>query len=376
MSKRIALGEYIEKSKIVHGDKYDYSLTHLDFKNCKDKVKIICPIHGIFKQSFSKHIYRRFGCPNCSPNKRKNTKQFVEDAKKIHGDSYDYSLVEYVNAKTKVKIICPKHGTFLQIPNSHLSGNGCRFCRGEKLSEKERIPQDKIINCLKKIHPEYDYSKVNYINAKTKIIVICPEHGEFKMIAGKLRNGQGCPKCGIIKVANVSRKTTEEFIRDAKKVHGNRYDYSLAEYKSKNTKVKIICPKHGMFEQSACAHIKGQNCPRCNLSHGEEKILRWLNNNGYIINKDYFTQKKFKELGKRSYDFYIPSKNLLIEYNGKQHYMISLYNGSLKKLKEQRHSDWIKRKFAKDKGINLLTIKYTDFNNLENILENKIGTLK
>ena len=150
----------------------------------------------------------------------------------------------------------------------------------------------------------------------------------------------------------------------------------MVEYKNNKTKVKIICPKHGIFEQTPECHINyAQNCPRCNNSRGEETVSKWLDNNGYVINKDYFREYKFKELGQKRYDFYIPSKNFLIEYNGKQHYMVCLYNDSEQKLKEQRHSDWIKRKFAKDKGIELLTILYTEFDNIETILENKIGSL-
>lgn len=140
--------------------------------------------------------------------------------------------------------------------------------------------------------------------------------------------------------------------------------------------VKIICPKHGVFEQIAGNHISGQNCPYCNISHGEEKIMTWLDNHDYILNKDYFREYIFKELGKKRFDFYIPSKNLLIEYNGKQHYTRCSFNDSPEKLKHQQQSDYIKRKFAEDKGIKLLTIKYTEFDDVEQILENKIGTLK
>lgn len=310
-------------------------------------------------------------------SKQRTTEEFIEEANKVHNSKYDYSMVDYKKAKVKVKIICPIHGIFEQIPNSHLGGSGCPICGDERTASSKRMSQKEFINRVKGIYPQYDYSKVNYINARTKISLICPEHGEFQIspnfIFSKIRP---CPKCSKMEVHKILiKKTTEQFIRDARKIHGDKYDYSLVDYNGTHEKVKIICPIHGVFEQVAKAHLKGNNCPRCHISHGEERILMWLNNHGYVVNQDYITQKHFKELGRRSYDFYIPSKNLLIEYNGKQHYQLSLYNYSPRKLKLQRHSDWLKRKFARDNRIELLTIPYTEFDNIESILENKIGTL-
>lgn len=304
------------------------------------------------------------------------TNDFIKKARKIHDDKYDYSQTEYKNTHTNVKIICPIHGVFLQTPHTHLQGRGCSKCGFEKTREKRTMSQNDFINRAKTIFPQYDYSKVDYNNARTKVLITCPEHGEFKITPNDLINGShGCPVCGISKRAKSRSKTTKQFVKDAYKIHRNKYDYSLVDYKNERDKVKIICPIHGIFEQSPLYHLSGCGCPNCNSSHGEESIINWLNNNDYIENKDYFREYRFKELRLKRYDFYIPSKNLLIEYNGKQHYTINSYNNSQEKLKEQRHSDWIKRKFAKDKGIELLTIPYTEFDNIETILENKIGSL-
>lgn len=377
--RKLSKEEFIKRAKEIHGNKFDYSL--VNYINNRTKVKIICSVHGIFEQTPAHHICHKNGCPKCryinnSKTLRKTTQSFIEKAKKIHPE-YDYSKVEYVTARTKVKIICPKHGTFLMRPNNLLGGQGCPRCGTERMANNQTLSQEEFINRVRKIHPEYDYSKVNYVGYKTKISVICREHGEFKISPqDMLQDNCGCKKCGILKRIKIQTKTLEQFIKDARNIHGNKYDYSLVEYKNNKTKVKIICPKHGIFEQTPECHINyAQNCPRCNNSRGEETVSKWLDNNGYVINKDYFREYKFKELGQKRYDFYIPSKNFLIEYNGKQHYMVCLYNDSEQKLKEQRHSDWIKRKFAKDKGIELLTILYTEFDNIETILENKIGSL-
>lgn len=177
-----------------------------------------------------------------------------------------------------------------------------------------------------------------------------------------------CKRCAMENLAQSLTKTKEQFVEEAKKIHGNKYDYSLVEYKNTKAKVKIICPIHGVFEQIAQEHLKGANCPNCNISHGEEKIMIWLDTHNYILNKHYFREYMFKELGKKRFDFYIPSKNLLIEYNGKQHYTCCSFNDSPEKLKHQQQSDNIKIKFAKDNGIKLLTIKYTDFDKISDIL--------
>lgn len=368
--------QFISEAKKIHGNKFDYTLTN--YINNRTAIKIICPIHGLFEQMPNVHIKAKSGCPKCrydysSKSLRKTTKSFIEKAMKIHPE-YDYSQVEYITAKTKVKIICHKHGIFLMKPNHLLGGQGCPKCGTERMANNQRISHEEFINQVKKIYPQYDYSKSKYIDSKTKVSVICPEHGEFKISPGDIFHGNcGCPKCGILRRVKAQTKTTEQFIKEARKIHGDRYDYSLVEYTNNKTKVKIICPIHGLFEQSPQSHLKdGQNCPRCSISQGEEKIMIWLNNHKYSINQDYITQKRFKELGGLSYDFYIPSKNLLIEFNGIQHYKICKYSDSLKKLKEQRHRDWIKRKFAKDKGIRLLTIKYTDFDKIPEILSKEL----
>ena len=121
------------------------------------------------------------------------TEQFIEKAKQIHGNKYDYSKVEYVNNHTKVCIICPEHGEFWQTPNSHLNGNGCSSCKGlKKLTTKEFIERAKQVHGNK-----YDYSKTIYVNKRTKVCIICPIHGEFYQTPhNHVYQKQGCPECG------------------------------------------------------------------------------------------------------------------------------------------------------------------------------------
>jgi hypothetical protein len=305
--------------------------------------------------------------------RRKTLKEFIEKAKSIHPE-YDYSLVkEYKNNFTKVKIICPKHGIFEQDPHSHVDGKqGCPKCKYEKFSKDKCKPAELFLKEAKAVHPEYDYSLVDSKNARTKIKLICQKHGEFEIFPFNLLSGKGCNKCAHEFVANCQRKSLEEFISEARKVHGNRYDYSKSEYIGMNNKIEIICSVHGSFFQIANDHLRGKNCPYCKLWKGEEAVADWLDKHDFVLNESYFRQYKFKGLGNKSYDFYVPSRNVLIEYNGEQHYKPMGHLNGYEKLKRQRHSDWIKRKFARDKGLKLVAISYKDFEKISDILEREL----
>lgn len=180
---------FLNKSKIIHNNKYDYSL--VEYKNSRTKVKIICPEHGVFEQKVDSHI-RGFGCIKCSGKYQPTTLEFIKTSNEIHNDKYDYSLVKYVNSKTKVKIICPFHGEFEQLSRSHLEGKGCSLCslESKKLTQNEFIKKAKYIHC-----DFYDYSLVKYIDSNTKVKIICPSHGEFEQRASNHLNSQGCITC-------------------------------------------------------------------------------------------------------------------------------------------------------------------------------------
>lgn len=188
---------FIFKSKKIHDNKYDYS--KVEYKDCKTKVCIICPEHGEFFVTPDKHINRKQGCNKCTIERikllnRNTTEEFIEKAKKIHGDKYDYSKVEYVNNKTKVCIICPIHGEFWQTPNNHYK-YGCHKCIGMNKTNSE------FINDAKLVHGDrYDYSKVEYKDSRTKVCIICPKHGEFWQTPKDHLKGNGCPKCNNSKL--------------------------------------------------------------------------------------------------------------------------------------------------------------------------------
>jgi hypothetical protein len=251
MTVRLTTRDFITKATSQHGDKYDYSL--VDYVNSQTKVKIICADHGQFEQN-PKHHSRGRGCYKCCGGVNLGAETFIKRATEKHGGRYDYSLVDYVTNKTKVKIICHQHGVFEQIPNSHLNGNGCPECGGSaKLNSKTFIKK-----ATEKHGNRYDYSLVEYVNIKTKVKIICAGHGVFEQIPNDHLQGVGCPACG-----GRPKIDNEVFIKNATSEHGDKFDYSLVEYVTNKTKVKIICPEHGVFEQTPSSHLVGQGCPGC-----------------------------------------------------------------------------------------------------------------
>ena len=332
--------EWIASAHEVHNGKYDYS--KVKYINAFTKVCIKCPEHGEFWQN-PKHHLSGCGCPKCCGVYVPTTEEWIASAHEVHNGKYDYSKVKYINAFTKVCIICPEHGEFEQIPNNHLQGQGCPKCCGVYVPTTEEW-----IASARKVHGDkYDYSKAEYVNSKTKVCIICPKHGhgEFWQNPKHHLSGCGCPKC-----CGVYVPTTEEWIASARKVHGDKYDYSKAEYVNSKTKVCIICPKHGEFEQTPNKHTKGHGCPKCNLSHLELSVMNYLDEAG--ITYDY--QKHFDWLWKQSLDFYLPDYNVGVECQGEQHFFPVEHFGGDEGFKKILERD--KRKFKKcqKNGIKIL----------------------
>lgn len=198
MGKKLTTQEFIEKATQVHGDKYDYS--KVEYINSKEKVCIICPKHGEFWQLPTVHL-QGCGCQKCgveNANKKQtlSIEKFIEKAKRVHGDTYDYSKVEYANNRTKVCIICPKHGEFWQTPDCHLSGKGRRQCGYEAVSTKRGLPFEIFEKRANEIHDnKYIYVNNTYKNCSCKTKIICPIHGDFWQTPDHHLQGNGCPFC-------------------------------------------------------------------------------------------------------------------------------------------------------------------------------------
>lgn len=224
--------------------------------------------------------------------------KYIEKAIKIHGNKYDYSKSNAHSCKDKAVFICPIHGEFEQTWDNHVNGgSGCPKCaKCHKYTNEEWIEE-----ASKKHNGKYDYSKTNYVKARDKVIVIChekdefgEEHGEFEIRAGNHIAGIGCPKC-----AKKYRPTTDEWIKKARNVHGDKYLYDKVSYNGSDKKVLITCPIHGDFWQEAASHLSGVGCPKCKggveLST-EEYIdkLRQVHGNKYDYSKVNYVNAKTK----------------------------------------------------------------------------------
>jgi len=359
--KRLNNDIFMEKSMKIHGDKYDYSL--VQYNNYNIKVKIICKKHGIFEQTPQKHLIGR-GCQKCGGSLKLNFEDFVSKSRQIHGGKFDYTYSNYIDYNTKIKIKCNVCGFIIeQTPQSHLK-NDCPSCN----KNKKYTTEEYISLCKERHNNKYNYDLVNYINAKNKVRIICPEHGEFKQISYVHLMGCGCPIC-----SNKKHLTTKEFIEKSNKKHNNKYNYKYTEYIRNNSKVKIICKTHGEFEQIPILHLNGSGCPHCCESKGEKKILNLLKQ--YKIK--FLRQYKFEDCKDKRmlpFDFYLPEHNCCIEYDGIQHFKPIEYFGGVKSFEILKKHDQIKDNYCKLNNINLIRIPYFE-QNIENIFRCRIETL-
>ena len=288
--------------------------------------------------------------------KKKTTKEFIEDAKRIHGDKYDYSNVKYVNSNTKVCICCKKHGVFTQLPSNHLKGQGCTECKNEALRMAKSKSKEDFIKEATLIHNnKYDYSNVVYINNNTKISILCPKHGEFWQEPRSHLNGCGCSECSKNK-----KLTKERFSKLGNLIHNNKYDYSKVNYVNANSIVCIICPEHGEFWQTPHNHThskKPQGCPLCKTSKMERELRNYFNLKNIVFEE----QKKFKWLGRQSLDFYLPKQNVAIECQGIQHFKENEHFDGKNGLYERITLDKLKRNLCKDNNVKLLYYANYDY---------------
>lgn len=234
MFKQLTQDEVIRKFIQKHGNKYDYS--KVIYLGTHIKVCIICPIHGEFWQTPANHLSGQ-NCVECRNKKNSllnlfTLEQFIEKARAVHGDKYDYSLSIYSGKRNLIKIICPEHGEFLQLAGNHLKGRGCPTCH----FDNKKLTKEQFINRANKIHNNfYDYSLVVYKGCFDKIIIICPIHGQFEQVANYHLCGNGCKKCkssnGEKIIAKILEKNNINYKREYKLPNYNfKYDFYLPDY--------------------------------------------------------------------------------------------------------------------------------------------------
>lgn len=408
--QRKTKSEFVKDSKLYHGNYYDYSL--VKFQNIHQYVKIICPTHGIFKQKPSKH-QKGQGCKKCNKGEVWTTEDFIEKASKVHKNKFNYSKVKYISTDTKIKIVCKKcKNIFKQRPSSHLRGVGCAQCAG-----KIPISEDMFKDILKDVHNNKITLLSKYINKSSKVKVqhncgniwsTTPNH--------LIKRKQGCRSC-----SNLKRTMSNKIFKRRLKYEHDGNIVSLENYKMSKIRIKFKCLKCNKTYKSeprnvlrngchSCANRKdykeynkqlkethfgeiialnryktirdkilvkhkcgykwkavpsdligkkAHGCPLCAKSWGNKKIYHFLEKNKITFE----TEKRFSSCKYKipmPFDFYIPKKKILIEYDGEQHFIAIDFWGGKKGLDERILKDKIKDEWAKKNRIKLFRIKYDE----------------
>lgn len=360
MNKNDNKEKFIEKMKDKYGSLFTYE--KLNYNNNNKMVMITCVKHGDFLMCAKVLLTKRDPvCPCILCTRQRHFAEFKQLAFNVHKNKYNYSKSNFINATTKIEIVCEKHGSFFQEPYMHYAKKqGCKQCA----IENGRTGQDEFINKAKQVHgSKYDYSDTVYTKISEYINILCPTHGVFKQRAGSHLSGNGCTKCNTDR----TKLGIEKFIEISNTKHNGKYSYINSVYSGNKRELEIICPTHGVFRQKPNAHMSGAGCPRCISSKGENEIARILTSHNISYIREYVipgSQNRYR------YDFFIKDLNVLIEFHGHQHYFPVERFGGLKGHIACKARDKKKKILAKKNNIHLIEIHYSFLYNKS--LEKKI----
>jgi len=352
------LDDFIKLCVDKFGDIYDFS--RAVYNGRKNMITIGCPIHGFREYKADLFIESKGGCGLCGyESLRIGTVQFKKDVIEKFGDIFDLSRVDYIGRDNKVIVGCSKHGWQDITPQMLMKNKyGCGVC-GHDAKTYTTLEWETIARSIhgdKYDYPDGDY----YINSNTKILIYCPVHDYYFDQSPDKHIGkqqQGCHKCAGKKLTN------EERIETYQEIHGDRYGYTLVEYEKNTIKIKIECYDHGIFEQTPAAHLRGSVCPKCNDSIGERKVFKYLENLDIMFVQQFRYNDCRGDSNPLPFDFYLPKHNILIEYDGRQHYeyIPTLFHrkGYWQFEKQQRY-DKIKTDYCITNDILLIRIRYDE----------------
>lgn len=296
------------------------------------------------------------------------TEEIIERFKKERGDIYDYSKIKHISMHTKVEFVCKKHGSFFMSPHNFLLGQNCPLCAKENRQNRERENGLKrlVEEGNKRFNNKFDYSETIYINSHTNCTIKCPTHGYFQITPYSHLNTQfGCKQCAVDYVADKKIERHQKlFIKRVKKIHKGKYGY-LNIYQGLQTEMKIVCPIHGVFNQTAHEHLCGCGCPKCAVrqSKGEDEIINFVNTLG--IEVEHGNRKLIKPL---ELDIYVPSKHLAIEYNG-----LRWHSEQFKENADTYHLE--KTNLCNEKGIKLIHIFEDEWHYKSDIIKSMLANM-
>jgi hypothetical protein len=274
-ARALTTDEFIAKSTKRFGERFDYEKTV--YVRREVALTLTCRRHGDIELTPLQHDWSKHGCAQCDVEVPKliRMRKVLDKAKKIHGDKYDYSRVTFANVNDKMEIVCPHHGAFWQSLYDHTGkGAGCPHCA----RENDKLTIDSFVTKARAIHGnQYGYSQVKYETNASMVTITCPKHGDFIQRAASHLAGSKCKACHV----ELARLPAEEFIKNAKAVHGTTYDYSKVNYHGNKTPVEIICSIHGSFWQKPNSHVASKcGCRSCSESNGEKAVESFLKKYG------------------------------------------------------------------------------------------------
>ena len=360
---------FIEQAKDKYGESFNYS--HIPEFITRVPCSIICNKHGKLEMVPRDHLRSKHGCPQCASEKvRKpyvltNT-EMLGKAKEKYKDKFDYTNVDYHTPRgVAVKIKCPIHGDISMSIKNHLhSKTGCPDCGVSNIGKTSiKYTDIKVIETMFTNVHSNKYKYLEY-NSDTRIIKIeCPVHGIISQSLNSHISGRGCKKCGYDKF----RLTAEKFLELSKEKHPVGYMYDLSDITTVNQWILIKHSCGHIYRGRISNHLSGQGCIKCKTSLGEKRIQRFLKHN----NIQYESQYPIDESRLR-YDIFIPEINMLIEYDGKQHFEPVDFFGGVKMFERRKELDKIKNNIAKKRGYVLIRISYIEEDKLEKILSRAI----
>ena len=371
MPARKTQEQFIAQAIAIHGDKFDYS--EVEYKNSSIKVKIYCKTcQKYFLQIPNSHVGKKeAGCRSCSQRAKAlsrpkiTTEEFIEKARKKHGDTYGYSETKYTHSREEVKIYCKTcEKFFYQRAGHHTDGRGCNDCALRRAVETNKLTTEEFIEKSRKEHGDkYGYDKVDYDTTMAEVVIFCKVCNKYFEQKPRVHlQGSGCPICARNSSNAQKRLTTEEFIEKAREKHGDTYGYDKIDYIDSYTEVVIFCKVcNKYFEQKPTNHLNQHGCPRCKLSKGELAIAKYLDQLEikYIIEHSFIGLVSDCNVPLR-FDFYLPDHNILIEFDGAQHY--EYIPGWIKKDISDRifAHDLQKNEYATEHNIQLIRITAID----------------
>lgn len=249
--------------KIVNPETLNELKNIENFKFCKQNIYK----HFNISQKMLEKIIKYFDyeIKPLTKSKPLTTEEWVKKAILRHNGFYDYTLSEYINNSTKIKIICPIHGEFEQAPNAHTDrGDRCPKCGLESRAKINRTSKEEFINRSNKIHNfKFDYSLVHdFKRLNEQLSIICPKHGEYKQNGQSHMRGSDCEKCSYEKRGVDYSISKEEMLKRFEEFN-NGLVYDLSTYKNRNSIISYYCEIHGHIKQKADKHLRGKQCSKC-----------------------------------------------------------------------------------------------------------------